>query len=229
MTFLSHSGSAFSAVAFNDRGIGFNLLVSSGQEIVTTQADYMEYALGLESTRVLALLLETVRDPAAFRAQLARAAELEIPVLAMKVGRTEASQAMVTAHSGALAGEHGAYEALFEAYGVHEMRTLDEMADTMELFSCPGGCAAAAGSRACTTAAASGRCSPTWPPTSTCPSPQIGSQTVARIADLLDPGMEAENPLDAWGTGIDGDAIFLGRSRRSPTIPRSGSACSAST
>ena len=42
------------------------------------------------------------------------------------------------------------------------------------------------------------------------PFAQIGSQTVARIADLLDPGMEAENPLDAWGTGIDGDAIFLG-------------------
>ena len=33
-------------MAFNDRGIGFNLLVSSGQEIVTTMADYMEYALG---------------------------------------------------------------------------------------------------------------------------------------------------------------------------------------
>ena len=41
----SHSGSAFAALAFNDRGIGFNLLVSSGQEIVTTMADYLEYAL----------------------------------------------------------------------------------------------------------------------------------------------------------------------------------------
>ena len=31
VTFLSHSGSAFAAFAFNDRGIGFNLIVSSGQ------------------------------------------------------------------------------------------------------------------------------------------------------------------------------------------------------
>ena len=44
---------------------------------------------------------------------------------------------MVTAHSGALAGEHGAYEAVFDAYGVHEVLTLDEMADAMELFSSP--------------------------------------------------------------------------------------------
>jgi acyl-CoA synthetase (NDP forming) len=210
VTFLSHSGSAFSAIAFNDRGIGFNLLVSSGQEVVTTQADYMAYALGLESTRVLALLLETVRDPESFVAQLARAAEQEIPVLAMKVGRTEGSRAMVTAHSGALAGEHGAYEALFDAYGVHEMRTLDELADTMELFSAPrrvrGGSGIASvhdsgGERAMFVDLAADL---------DVPFAQIGDATLARIGDLLDPGMDAANPLDAWGTGIDADAIFLG-------------------
>jgi acyl-CoA synthetase (NDP forming) len=210
VTFLSHSGSAFSAIAFNDRGIGFNLLVSSGQEVVTTQADYMAYALELGSTRVLALLLETVRDPGNFVAQLARAAELEIPVLAMKVGRTEGSRAMVTAHSGALAGEHGAYEALFAAYGVHEMRTLDEMADTMELFSSPrrvrGGSGIASvhdsgGERAMFVDLAADL---------DVPFAQIGDATIARIDDLLDPGMDAANPLDAWGTGIDAEAIFLG-------------------
>ncbi|MEP6757838.1 MAG: acetate--CoA ligase family protein [Actinomycetota bacterium] len=209
VTFLSHSGSAFSAIAFSDRGIGFNLLVSSGQEVVTTHADYLEYALGLESTRVVALLLETVRDPERFRAQLARATERGVAVLAMKVGRTEGSRAMVTAHSGALAGEHGAYEALFDAYGVHEVRTLDEMADTMELFSSPrrarGGSGIASvhdsgGERAMVVDLAADL---------DVPFAKIGHATIARIQGVLDPGMDAENPLDAWGTGIDGDAIFL--------------------
>jgi hypothetical protein len=168
---------------------------------------------------VLALLLETVRDPEAFRAQLARAAELEIPVLAMKVGRTEASQAMVTAHSGALAGEHGAYEALFEAYGVHEIRTLDEMADTMELFSCPPGARwqwdreRARQRRRAGDVRRPGR----RPRRALRP---IGSQTVARIADCSIPAWRREPP-GRLGTGIDGDAIFPVRSRRSPTIPRS--------
>ena len=137
VAFVSHSGSAFAAVAFSDRGIGFNVLVSSGQEIVTGVADYVEYALGLESTRVIGLFLETIRRPEHFRAMLARAAEQEIPVVALKVGRAAGSAAMVAAHSGALAGEDGAYEALFEAYGVHRVRSLDEMADTLELFSAP--------------------------------------------------------------------------------------------
>ena len=208
VTFISHSGSAFSALSFSDRGIGFNLLVSSGQEVVTTMADYMAYALDLEGTRVLALLLETVRDPDAFRAQLAHAAERDVAVLALKVGRSAASQAMVTAHSGALAGEHGAYEALFDAHGVHEMRTLDEMADTIELFASPrrvsGGSGIASvhdsgGERAMVVDLA-------------CdlgvPFADVSAETLARIEETLDPGMESANPLDAWGTGIDGDRIF---------------------
>jgi acetate---CoA ligase (ADP-forming) len=209
VTFVSHSGSAFSALAFNDRGIGFNLLVSSGQEVVTTMDEYMAYALSLGSTRVLALLLETVRNPEAFRTQLARAAERELPVLALKVGKSATAHAMVTAHSGALAGEHGAYEALFAAYGVHECRTLDEMADTMELFSSPrrvrGGSGVASihdsgGERAMFVDLAEELDVPFAP---------VGAATLTAVQNELDPGMSAANPLDAWGTGIDADRIFL--------------------
>jgi acetate---CoA ligase (ADP-forming) len=208
VTFLSHSGSAFSALAFSDRGLGFNLLVSSGQEVVSTMADYMAYALEQDETRVLALLLETVRDPEGFRAMLARAAERDVAVLALKVGRTAASRAMVTAHSGALAGEHGAFEALFDAFGVHEMRSLDELADTIELFSSPrrvrrgDGIASvhdSGGERAMFVDLAGDL---------GVPFASVRDATIARIADTLDPGMESANPLDAWGTGIDGDRIF---------------------
>jgi acetate---CoA ligase (ADP-forming) len=208
VTFISHSGSAFAALAFNDRGIGFNLLVSSGQEIVTTMDEYMAYALGRERTRVLALLLETVRDPDGFRAQLAAAAERDVPVIALKVGRTEASKAMVTAHSGALAGERGAFEALFDAYGVHEVRSLDEMADAMELFSSARrvthgrGIASihdSGGERALLVDLAADL---------GVPFAQVSDETLQRIDDTLDPGLQAANPLDAWGTGIDADRIF---------------------
>jgi acetate---CoA ligase (ADP-forming) len=208
ITFISHSGSAFAALAFNDRGIGFDLVVSSGQEIVTTMDEYMRFALERDTTRVLALLLETVRNPAGFVAALALAAERGIPVLALKVGRSERSKAMVTAHSGALAGEHGAYEAVFEAHGVHEVRSLDEMADAMELFSSPrrvtGGTGIASihdsgGERALFVDLAAEH---------EVPLAEVSDATLAKIGDVLDPGLEAANPLDAWGTGIDADRIF---------------------
>jgi acyl-CoA synthetase (NDP forming) len=209
VTFISHSGSAFAAFAFNKRRIGFNLVVSSGQEIVTGLADYMEHALGLATTRILALFIETVRDPEAFRRQLARAAEQDVPVIALKVGRTEASRSMVVAHSGALAGEDGAYEALFDSYGVSRVNTLDEMADALELFSSPRrvdtgtGIASvhdSGGERGLFVDIASER---------RVPFAAISDVTRSRIQAVLDPGLTAANPLDAWGTGIDADRIFI--------------------
>ena len=157
VTFLSHSGSAFSAMIHNDRALGLNLAVSAGQEFVTTVADYLRYALGLESTKAVGLFIETVRDPDGFRSALALGNERDVPVVALKVGREERTRELVAAHSGALAGEDGAYEALFDAYGVSRVESLDEMADTLALFAA-GRRAGPGGSRASTTRAGSGRC-----------------------------------------------------------------------
>ena len=65
---VTHSGSAFSALLRTHRRIGFTLAVSSGQELVTTTADYIDAALDDPSTRVVALLLETARAPEQLRA-----------------------------------------------------------------------------------------------------------------------------------------------------------------
>ncbi len=207
VTWLSHSGSAFSALLHNDRGIRFNLAVSTGLELTTTMADYLAVALERPSTGVVAVFLETVRDPGAFREALAAAADRDVPVVALKVGREEATRDLVEAHSGALAGEDAAYEALFDAHGVVRVETLDELADTVELFAAgrragPGGLAAihdSGGERAhlVDVAARVGvRLA------------DISERTRDRLAARLDPGLPAVNPLDAWGTGRDYEAVF---------------------
>jgi acyl-CoA synthetase (NDP forming) len=203
---VSHSGSVFSALLHNRRGLRFNLVVSAGNELVTGAAAYLDHALDLPGTRVVALFLETVREPAAFRAALAKAADREIPVVALKVGRAPAARAMVAAHSGALAGEEGAYQALFDAYGVAQVATLDELADTCELLAgrraAPGGLAAvhdSGGERAHLLDVAE-RVGVGFA--------AISAATRDRLAAVLEPGLPATNPLDAWGTGNDADQIF---------------------
>jgi len=131
-----------------------------------------------------------------------------VAVLALKVGRSAASQAMVTAHSGALAGEHGAYEALFDAYGVHEMRTLDELADTIELFASPRRVSGGSGIVSIHDSGGERAMVVDLAGELGVPFADVRAETIARIEDTLDPGMESANPLDAWGTGIDGDRIF---------------------
>jgi acyl-CoA synthetase (NDP forming) len=203
---ITHSGSVFSALLHNDRGLRFNLVVSAGNELVTSAAAYLDHALDLPTTRVVALFLETVREPAAFRAALAKAATRAIPVVVLKVGRGQAARAMVAAHSGALAGEEGAYQALFDAYGVAQVATLDELADTCELLSGrrahPGGLAAigdSGGERAHLLDLAEQL---------RVPFAEISEATRQRLAAVLEPGLPPTNPLDAWGTGNDADEIF---------------------
>ena len=202
---VSHSGSVFSALLHNARGLRFNLVVSAGNELVTSAAAYLGHALDLPSTRVAALFLETVREPAAFRAALAKAAARAIPVVVLKVGRGQAAQAMVAAHSGALAGEEGAYQALFDAYGVAQVATLDELADTCELLA---GRRAHAGLGAIHDSGGERAHLLDLAERVGVPLAAISEATRDRLAAVLEPGLPPTNPLDAWGTGNDADQIF---------------------
>ncbi|HXV36710.1 MAG TPA: CoA-binding protein, partial [Myxococcota bacterium] len=108
ITWIAQSGSVYGALPFNDRRLKFNLCVSSGSEFVTRSSDYLAWALRRDSTRVVGMFLESVRDPEGFEAALAEAARREIPVVVLKTGRTPAAAEMARTHTGALAGADAA-------------------------------------------------------------------------------------------------------------------------
>jgi len=221
---VTHSGSVFSALLRARRRLGFTLAVSSGQELVTTAAAYIEYALGQPETRVLALVLEAIRDGARLEAALAAAAGRDVPVVLLTTGDSAEGKAMVAAHSGALAAADGGWEALARAYGVHRVSDLAELTDTLELFAAGrrASCGASAG-------AAGGAPGGGRPGIATVhdsglerthvvdladalgvPFAAIGTQTMERLARLLDPGLVPANPLDVWGTGAGTRELFAG-------------------
>jgi acyl-CoA synthetase (NDP forming) len=204
---ISHSGSAFSGLCHTDRRFRFSLAVSAGQELTTTVADYLDFALDMPSTRVVGLFLETVRDPAGFVATLEKARQRDIPIVVLKVGRTAESAALALSHSGALAGNHAAYQALFDRYGVIEVEDLDGFANCLLLFNQPrragkGGLATihdSGGLRELAIDLAADR---------DVPYARIDDATRRKLAARLEYGLEPTNPLDAWGTGHDYETIF---------------------
>ena len=219
---VTHSGSVFSAMLRLRRAIGFTLAVSSGQELITTAPSYLDYALGLPGTRVLALVLEAIRQPALLRQVLARAAERDIPVILLTVGNSARGRMMVAAHSGALAAADGGWEALSRAYGVHRAGDLAELTDTLELFAIgrrpprppsrpPSGPASPAPGIATVHDSGLERAhAADLAEQLGVPFAQLSEATRARLADLLDPGLEPGNPLDVWGTGADTAGLFAG-------------------
>jgi acyl-CoA synthetase (NDP forming) len=118
-----------------DARFRFNMLTSQGQEINGSVADYMDYALELHTTRVLALFLEAVRDPERFLEVLAKAQARDIPVVVTKVGRTARSAFLATTHSGAIAGSDSAFDAVCDRYGVLRTDDLDGLAATAQIFA----------------------------------------------------------------------------------------------
>ena len=219
---VTHSGSVFSAMLRARRGFGFTLAVSSGQELVTAAPAYLEYALTLPGTRLLALVLEAIRDGGALRQVLATAAARDVPVVLLTAGSSAAGRQLVTAHSGALAGTDGGWEALARAYGLHRVSDLAEFTDTVELFALGRRVRARATGRR-----APGRGRQTGLATVhdsglerahvadlaellAVPFASIGPGTVARLTELLDPGLVPANPLDVWGTGAATRDLFAG-------------------
>ena len=125
-----------------------------------------------------------------------------MPVVALKVGRTEAAAAAALTHTGAVAGSDAAYAALFDRCGVLRVGThWPRIAAPLLLLCSPVGLAAPGGVVAIHD---SGR--RTRNDSSTLPSvpgsfaaitardpPGLGGAARSRLA--------AEIPLDAWGTG----------------------------
>jgi acetate---CoA ligase (ADP-forming) len=204
---VTHSGSAFSTLLRARRGFGFRLAVSSGQELVTDTADYVDYALGDPDTRIIALLMETPRSVPRLRQSLLRAAEQDVPVVVLAVGGSPRGRAMVAAHSGALAGEHAAWQAFCDSTGAVRVSDLAEFTDTLELFSAGrrsngGGVATVHDSGAERALLAD------LAHELAVPFVDLADETLATIDGMLDDGLAPTNPLDVWGTGADTRNLF---------------------
>lgn len=197
---LSQSGAGMSGILDCEERLDFLFAASTGQELCLSVEDYLDYVLDLPRTRVVGLFLETSRHPRRFIAALEKARRRRIPVVVLKVGRTELAARLAVSHSGAMVGSDAVFEALFRRYGVQRVGDMAQLASTLMLFAQPhplppGGLATmhdSGGQRqlAIDLADELGVAYPTLHPAS-----------VERLAGLLDPGLPAVNPLDAWGSG----------------------------
>jgi acyl-CoA synthetase (NDP forming) len=208
VSLITHSGSAFSTLLRSRRGFGFRLAVSSGQELVTDTADYVQYALEHPGTDVLALLLETPRSVPRLSRALRRAYDMGIPAVVLPVGGSPTGQAMVAAHSGALAGGDAAWQAFCDSVGAIRVRDLAEFTDTVELFSAGRRAGRGDGIATVHDSGAERAMVADLAHDVGVPFARLSPSSLSSIEDLLDEGLVATNPLDVWGTGADTRSLF---------------------
>jgi acyl-CoA synthetase (NDP forming) len=119
-------------------GIGFSYVISTGNEADLNMADFLDYMVEDPNTHAVMLFCETVRNGPAFIAALAKARRLGKPIIAIKIGRSDAGSRASASHTASLSGSYTAYHAIFERYGVIEAEDPDEaVAIAGVLVTCP--------------------------------------------------------------------------------------------
>jgi acetate---CoA ligase (ADP-forming) len=137
ISFVFQSGGLLNAalLAAWDRGWGIGCAISCGNEAVLNIADYADYLVREENTDVVGILTEGFRDPQKFLGVAKLAAELEKPIVILKLGKSEKGKHAAQAHTGTLVGSDAVYDAVFKQHGLTRVADLDDFIETVELFS----------------------------------------------------------------------------------------------
>ena len=136
IAFISQSGALGAAVIdwAREEGFGFSQVVSLGNQIDVSEADMLEAASLSENTSVITMYLESIQDGASFLQKAAEVSKVK-PIIALKVGRSEAGAKAASSHTGALAGANSAYDSAFRKSGVLQAASIEEMFEWAKAFA----------------------------------------------------------------------------------------------
>ena len=134
---VSQSGSLIGALLSRGaaRGIGFSRLVSVGNEADLAVGELVDLLVDDAQTKAVLLFLETLRDPERLARAARRAFEAGKPVIAYKLGRSSAGEALARTHTGAIAGDDRAADAFLAGCGILRVRTFEALIEAAFLAS----------------------------------------------------------------------------------------------
>jgi acyl-CoA synthetase (NDP forming) len=197
---VSQSGSTWSGIVGSQRDVAFDAVVSAGGEIATGIADYVEYFLAQPETRVIGLVVETIREPERFIHVLQLAEKRGVPVVGLFLGLSDAGARFTAAHSGGLSSPRQVLDAISRQHGLIVTKNLDEFLDCIEVFRTPR----VPSGRHAAIVSDSGGERQLIADVSTRAGLSLAAfrpATSAALVEALDPGMVVGNPIDCYGDG----------------------------
>lgn len=207
---ISQSGGMGFAMFTRGRALGlsFSHVVSTGNEMDLTTADYLDCMVRDPATKIIMILCEGLRDGPGFMRAAAAAREAGKPVVMVKLGRSSAGARAAASHTASLSGEHSAYRAVFRRYGIIEAQEMDEAVAIAAAFAvCPlprgrrVGVVTASGGGGTTGADVFSDYGLTVP--------ELSDAVQARILPKIPPHASALNPVDITAQGASTGPVLL--------------------
>ncbi|MEJ2240709.1 MAG: CoA-binding protein, partial [Candidatus Bathyarchaeota archaeon] len=127
---VTQSG-AFGAAALDylsGKQMGVSKFVSFGNKADVTASEMLNFLLHDKSTQVILFYAESITDGREFM-KIARKVTPKKPIIALKVGRSEAGARAASSHTGSIAGTDEIYSSAFKQVGVLRAGDLEEFFD----------------------------------------------------------------------------------------------------
>ncbi|MFF1811553.1 acetate--CoA ligase family protein [Streptomyces sp. NPDC058251] len=121
--------------AMQELGVRLSHWAPTGNEADLETADFISYFSEQPEVGAIACYVEGLKDGRSFLLAADRAARRGVPVVAVKVGRTETGARTAASHTGKLTGADTVVDAAMRQYGVIRVDGLDELQDTAALLA----------------------------------------------------------------------------------------------
>ncbi|MFF3889027.1 acetate--CoA ligase family protein [Streptomyces sp. NPDC001914] len=121
--------------AMQQLGVRLSHWAPTGNEADLETADFISYFSERPEVGAIACYVEGLKDGRSFLLAADRAARRKVPVVAVKVGRTETGARTAASHTGKLTGADAVVDAAMRQYGVIRVDGLDELQDTAALLA----------------------------------------------------------------------------------------------
>jgi acyl-CoA synthetase (NDP forming) len=133
---VSQSGANSQAIyqLVRDKGLGVRHVHATGNEADVTVAELAAAVVPDPGVRLLVLYMEAIKDPPVLAAAAEAARARDLPIVALKAGRTASGQKAARSHTGALATEDRIVDAFFERHAIWRAADPHELVAAAELY-----------------------------------------------------------------------------------------------
>ncbi|MBA3652967.1 MAG: acetate--CoA ligase family protein [Actinobacteria bacterium] len=121
--------------AHEELGIAMSHWAPVGNEADLEFADFVKYFADQPATGVIAAYIEGFKDGRTLMLAADYAAQRKVPIVCVKVGRTDEGRSMAKAHTGHLTGADAVINGVFRQFGVTRVDGLDELTETSALLA----------------------------------------------------------------------------------------------
>lgn len=179
-------------------GIRLSHWAPTGNEVDLEFADFAAYFADQPDVGAIAAYIEGFKDGRSLLLAADHAARRSVPIVAIKVGRTDEGRSMAKAHTGHLTGSDAVISAAFRQYGITRVDGLDELQDTAAMLArsappttdgvCIYAISGGTGAHMADMAAATGLRLPDLTP-----------ETQAKLREFIPDYLRVSNPVDSGG------------------------------